>query len=357
MKNKIYQEIQNRLDTNKKVTIIVGTGASISVDRDFGMDALEVHLKGIIQGLIDKQPELQLEWESVLKKRNEGVDFENSLNELKSDGELLEIVIRETANFVAKINRKYLPALQRREIHIPISTLFSKLKGKLSNENPTINIITPNYDLLLEYALIKEQINFSDGFYGNLQKEYDWKEVEFDFLRYENYKPRNSKTPKTRQITTPHFKLHKIHGSLNYFVIRDKIIRDDTLTFNDDINVDRFIITPGATKYKRQIKNLEFLTPCDNVIQEADCFLFVGYGFNDIEIDFKIRKALNNGKNAIIVTKKMLGGGPDLISKHPKIIAIEAAATGKGSTIRHEGQVHNFNESLWEIDTFAREIL
>lgn len=361
MKSKIYRTIQDRIGrTNVKVTIVVGTGSSISVDCDFGMGALEKYLKDTIPKLISHDMGLQQEWEKVLQKRSEGVDFENSLNEIQQDSELLDTIIRETARFVTSINHKHVPALLKGEVHVPISTLFKKLSNKLSTQNPTIDIITPNYDLLLEYALRNEQIEFTDGFYGNIQKELNWDEAGRDFLRPSDYSSRRSPKWKVK----PHFRLHKIHGSLNYFELDGKIVRDDTLTFcgNDTIDhfidtIDRFIITPGSTKYKRIVETREFYKECDKAIEQANSFLFVGYGFNDNDIDIKIRKELNKGKNAVIVTKQLIGKGKDLLTSYPEIIAIEENPSGKGSCIHYEGATHDFDENLWKIDTFVHEIL
>lgn len=358
MKSKIYRTIQDRIGrTNVKVTIVVGTGSSISVDCDFGMGALEKYLKDTIPKLISQDLGLQQEWEKVLQKRSEDIDFENSLNEIQQDGELLDTIIRETARFVTSINHKHVPALQKGEVNVPISTLFKKLSNKLSTHNPTIDIITPNYDLLLEYALRKEQIEFTDGFYGNIQKELDWNEAEKDFLRLDHAHTKLRNTPKQTWKVKPHFRLHKIHGSLNYFDLDSKIVRDDTLTFLGNDTIGRFIITPGSTKYKRIVESREFYKECDKAIEQANSFLFVGYGFNDNDIDIKIRKELNKGKNAVIVTKQLIGKGKDLLKSYPEIIAIEENPSGKGSCIHYEGATHDFDENLWKIDTFVHEIL
>jgi hypothetical protein len=358
MKNKIYQEIQQRLNKqSQKITIIVGTGSSLSVDSDFGMWSLENQLKRIIPNLVNNFPKLKKEWAKVLKQLEEGVDFENSLNEIRSEGTLLDIIIRETGNFVTGVNRKHIPALQKGEIEIPISVLFKKLSNILSVHNPTIDVITPNYDLLLEYALRKANVEFTDGFYGNIQKELNWKEASNDFLMPYSIKRkgRASNTPKWN--LKPHFRLHKIHGSLNYFWSGDKVYRDDTLTFHENEGINRFIITPGTAKYQRIVETREFYIECDKAIENTDCFLFVGYGFNDNDIDVKIRKQLDKqGKNAIIITKELIGKGTDLLSRYPNIIAIEENTLKNGSCIHYQGKLHNFDENLWEINTFANEI-
>jgi hypothetical protein len=350
----IIKEIQQCFGTQtQKITIVVGTGSSMSVDLDFGMGSLEKHLKTCIPSLISDDPIKQKEWNKVLGKLEERVDFENSLNVISSEGELLSIIIKETGNFVCRINRKYMPSLQEGKTHIPISALFEKLsKGKFSRQNPTIDVITPNYDLLLEYAFVNAKYNFTDGFYGNVQKEFDWKEAENDFERSCIIK--NKKDNKRNY----HFRLHKVHGSLNYFNIGGKVVRDDTLAFFDTDSIERFIITPGTTKYERIVDKREFYAECDKAIENTDCFIFVGYGFNDNDIDSKIRKQLEKPeKNAIIITKNILMKGKELISTNKNIIAIEENDKEEGSIIHYQNGIHKHLKDIWKIDTFVKEIL
>lgn len=350
----IIEEIHRCFGTQiHKITIVVGTGSSMSVDLDFGMRSLEKYLKDIIPNLIIDKPNLLMEWDQVLEKLGEGVDFENSLNVISSNGELLSIIIKETGNFVCRINRKYIPSLQKGETHIPISVLFEKFsKGKFSRQNPTVDVITPNYDLLLEYAFVYAKYSYTDGFYGNVQKEFDWKEAENDFER--SYVIKGKKDYRRKY----HFRLHKVHGSLNYFNIEGKVVRDDTLAFFDADSIERFIITPGTTKYERIVDKREFYAECDKAIENTDCFIFVGYGFNDNDIDSKIRKQLaKSGKNAIIITKKLLGKGRELISTYGNIIAIEENYEEGGSIIHYQNGIHKHSKDVWKIDTFVKEIL
>jgi len=249
--------------------------------------------------------------------------------------------------------------LQTGDIQIPISVLFKELSKKFSTLNPTIDVITANYDLLAEYAFIKARVEFTDGFYGNIQKELNWKEAENNFVFPSNIRAKGNKNASQSMRIKHHFRLHKIHGSLNYFKIGEKVIRDDTIALFEPIPIERFIITPGNAKYQRIIENFsEFYTECDRAIENTDCFIFVGYGFNDGDIDSKIRKQLaKSGKNAIIITKKLLGKGRELISTYKNIIAIEENNEEGGSIIHYQNGIHKHSKDVWKIDTFVKEIL
>ncbi len=347
--DKIYQEIQERL--RKQLALIIGTGSSISVDFAFGMGALESHLKSVIPSVIIGDNQAESEWKLVLDNLNKKIDFENSLNVVKSDF-LLESIIVETGKHVAKVNYQNILKISIGEI--PIIALFERLKNALSYTNPIIDIITPNYDLIIENALTHCDIDYNDGFYGGIQKRFDWVESEQLFNRLEN----DNKSRKVYSKIKSHIRLHKVHGSLNYFVKNNNVYRNDSLSYFESINdYERFIITPGETKHKRIVENRHFYREMDNAIDKAQTYFFVGYGFNDIDIDKKICQNINQvSRKAIIVTKDFIGNAKRIISENPDIIAICDNYNG-GAIISYKGIEIEHDKPIWQIDEFANEIL
>ncbi|MBE9466768.1 MAG: SIR2 family protein [Bacteroidetes bacterium] len=345
----IYQEIQDRL--RKQLALIIGTGSSISVDFAFGMGALESHLKIVIPTAIKGDKQAVREWELVLENLGKKIDFENSLNVVKSDL-LLENIIIETGRHVAKVNYNNISNISLG--NILIIELFKRIKNALSYTNPIIDIITPNYDLIIENALSHCAIDYNDGFYGGIQKKFDWIESEQIFNRLED----NRKTGKPYPKVYPHVRLHKVHGSLNYFVKNENVYRNDSLSYFENIvDYERFIITPGETKHKRIVENRNFYREMDSAIEKAQTYLFIGYGFNDIDIDKKICQNINQvSRKAIIVTKDLIGNAAKILNENPSIIAICDNYKG-GATIRYEGQEFEHTKPIWQIDEFANEIL
>ena len=92
-KNLAYKGIQEFF--NDKPFVMFATGTSCAVDLDFGMPALERHLKDSIPlyALNSTQKE---EWEAVLTKLARSDDFETAMNSI-NDSDLLNYVINETA--------------------------------------------------------------------------------------------------------------------------------------------------------------------------------------------------------------------------------------------------------------------
>lgn len=347
--DEIYQEIQERL--RKQLALIIGTGSSISVDFAFGMRALETYLKLVIPTVVKGNKQAESEWELVLENLGNGIDFENSLNVVRSNY-LLENIIVETGKHVAKINYNNISKISLGDISI--IKLFQKLKNVLSYTNPIIDIITPNYDLIIENALSHCDIDYNDGFYGGIQMKFDWLESEQLFNRLEN----NRKTGKLYPKVYPHIRLHKVYGSLNYFVKNENVYRNDSLSYFDRIDdYERFIITPGETKHKRIVENRHFYREMDNAIDKAQTYLFIGYGFNDLDIDKKICQNVNQvSRKAIIVTKDLIGNAVKILDENPSIIAISDNYKG-GAIIRYEKQEFEHYKPIWQIDEFANEIL
>jgi len=191
--NIIYQELQERL--RKQLVVIIGTGSSMAVDYDFGMNSLEDHLKKEIPSQIKKNGKALSEWKKVLQNRKYGRDFENSLNGISSQF-LLNRIISETGKYVAYINNKNLSKINQG--NIPIKALFERLEQTFSYVNPVIDLITPNYDLIIENALSQCNIDYNDGFWGGLLKVFDWNESEQQYIRIEREKKTNKVYPRIK---------------------------------------------------------------------------------------------------------------------------------------------------------------
>ncbi len=95
----------------------------------------------------------------------------------------------------------------------------------------------------------------------------------------------------------------------------------------------------------------------DNSIDKAQTYFFIGYGFNDIDIDKKICQNINQiSRKAIIVTKDLIGNALKIINDNPSIIAISDNYKG-GAIIKYKGQEMTHINPIWQIDRFTTEIL
>ena len=348
----IYEEIQTRL--SKRTILIVGTGASIALDWQFGMAALEKRLNKTIPPLI-KTPLEQKEWDAVLEARKANKDFESSLSAVTST-ELLSNIITETGKHVINISRKHYTDLHTGSLQLPLYPLLNKLKQALPPSYPILDIITPNYDLLVEYTLAAIGLPYTDGFIGGIKKKLNWNESYQQFYRIKQEIIKGK-----RQLSyslSPYARLFKVHGSLNHYYQNKELIRNDAISFQSN-DQRRAIITPGDGKYQHIVENM--MEPYNHAIQaieEAQTFLFAGYGFNDTDIDKRITDlAGKSNYEVVIVTRDLLGKSMDLIANNPGAIAICRGENDDYSIIRHQKQELEVQTNIWAIDRFATEIL
>ncbi|MCT4588871.1 MAG: SIR2 family protein [Carboxylicivirga sp.] len=347
----VYEEIQGRL--SRKTVLIAGTGTSMALDVAFGMWALEKHLKAAMPDLLNSDDE-KAQWQGVLSRLQNNEDFESSLSEVQSEF-LLENIIKETANHVIQVSCKHYNAIQSGKIDWPLQPLLEKLRQALPPTNPVLDIITPNYDLLIEYTLGAIGLNYTDGFIGGLQKELNWSKAKEQFYRLNETLVRGKKQVSYSVI--PHARLFKVHGSLNYCQHSKKILRDDTIAFQQD-EIQRVIITPGKTKYQRIIEEgYDLHVPVRDVLKQVQTFLFAGYGFNDTDIDKQMAElAAKPNYEAIIVTKDLGGQSENMIKENPGIIVV-CQNDDHSSKVLWQKEELIVDKKIWEIDTFAKEIL
>jgi hypothetical protein len=67
------------------------------------------------------------------------------------------------------------------------------------------------------------------------------------------------------------------------------------------------IVTPGLSKYfETQLEPFRtILTQSDNEIENANGFLCIGYGFNDIHVQPKLITQIKNNKPIIVISKEI----------------------------------------------------
>ncbi len=154
---------------------------------------------------------------------------------------------------------------------------------KFINAHPKVlNIITTNYDCVLENVMSFNDISFTDGFNGRNLSLFD--ETSF----------------KEKDIVN----LLKVHGSLNWFDIDDKI---HYYVNNDNDDYKCVIIPPGKNKYQEVHKTpyRELIQKSDNIISKANSLLVIGFGFNDEHLTPKIKNKVKCGCPIVIITKEI----------------------------------------------------
>jgi hypothetical protein len=179
---------------------------------------------------------------------------------------------------------------------------------------------------------------------------------------YTTYIIKRKKKRKVERIKK-HIKLHKVHGSLNWFWQNHQIIEDNSLTYDREHTLKRAIIPPGDAKIPEAfMKYRNFFTRADNAIASDDAYIFVGYGFNDIDIEKEIDKQLViNGKHGVIITKELSDKAKNLINTDDNLWAVFQDPDNGANTLiknkKYNKQLIIENSDLWKIDEFTDIIL
>lgn len=361
-----YKELQQILD--EKVLLVVGTGASMAVDVRFGMGALSEELLKKIPHQIKSNNNSEKQWQQVADKLQKGIDLESALKETNNKF-LIKKIVQVSGDFVAELDKTYKLEILDNKIEVPIGTFIRRLFEGLQEHDSILDIITPNYDLLIEHWCDQYKVPYISGFYGGIKKYENWEEAKNQMLCVKPVRKRGKISAKIR--TKKHIRLHKVHGSLNWFYNGSDKFEDNSLTyysFSNNTSMERFIITPGDSKYQKAFLNaFDFFAYANEAVKGEGAFVFVGYGFNDDHIQNKIvSEILDEKKPGIIITKGLSENAEKLLTHSEKLWAVYHISKNYDQVSEDDSLIYNKkfgkplplkNKSLWEIQEFSREIL
>lgn len=200
-----------------------------------------------------------------------------------------------------------------------------------------VNIVTTNYDRVLEYIMSYYNFPYTDGFNGKVLSIFN--ETKF----------------KDKEIVN----LVKVHGSLNWFDV------DGEIRFLSSISKDETpkIIAPGKNKYQEAYSSpyRELIQKADDLIKNASSFLVVGFGFNDEHLTPKIKAKVKKGTPIILITKTVSDSSYKELENAEKYMLFEENSSGKTKVIYKENSTSEKKEfelegDLWQLNNFM-EIL
>lgn len=177
---------------------------------------------------------------------------------------------------------------------------IKKLLNKFYSVHPQkIDIITTNYDRILENVLSYNNLPFSDGFNGK----------ELSIFNEKLFK-------KDKNVN-----LIKVHGSLNWFNVGGDI---RYLTEHNE-DFEPYIISPGNKKYKQTYSKpyRELIQIADDYIKTSSSFLVVGFGFNDEHLTPQIIHQVKQGVPIVIISKKITESCKKELVEAQKFIFLE----------------------------------
>lgn len=160
-----------------------------------------------------------------------------------------------------------------------------------------------------------------------------------------------------------HVRLHKVHGSLNYFFHRNYVIENNAWAWDAPAFSQRVMITPGLSKYQTlQTYRQELLQVADAAIEKSNHFMFLGYGFNDKHLEEYIkRKLVGQSCKGLIVTRDSNLRIETLLAAASNLwlVCRDPASHADGTRIsnkQYSGDLTLPAKRLWDIGEFTTEI-
>lgn len=170
--------------------------------------------------------------------------------------------------------------------------------NRVNSKGESVNVFTSNYDLFNEIALETNNIDYTTGFKGNVERYFTPSVFRFRIVDDEN-RYKDKWDPIRRYV-----KLYKIHGSVNWLEDEEanKIIQKDFYSSNNEIEAR--MIYPAMSKH-----NLTRQSPYSELFREFSIHLqtsksvliIIGYGFPDTHINQLISQGLDNPDLTVII--------------------------------------------------------
>lgn len=327
-RDNLARVIQKYLE--KQPVILLGTGATIPYGLP-SMTELANHIKESIE-------DNSTEWESFLSALETIGDLEKALQDTQLNPLLTDKIIIKTWEL---INHKdlecYNGLLDETEKKFPLKDLFSKL---LQSHPKHVKVITTNYDRVAEYAADLAEANIHTGFSGRYLLSFT-----------QNYL---QSCPNQNRVD-----IWKVHGSLDWFNRENNLSFSSPLAKEIPKNTVPLVVMPGVVKYQQT--HLEpyrtVMNEADKALMQAQCFLCIGYGFNDEHVQPKLFQQIQKkGKPIITIVKKLTEIGKKLLFNSPtKSIVLEDAENNK--TCLHYFENNEYKNEImdgnfWQLGEF-----
>ena len=191
------------------------------------------------------------------------------------------------------------------------SAVHARFLQRVANKWSKIgrDIFTLNYDTVIEATLDKLRYDYVDGFRGSRRAWFD--PTVFD----------------EPSVCAPNFRLHKLHGSVNWLRESSGHVRRAVVSTASDIT-DTVVVYPSEQKYlQTQFGVYETLIGRFRSRLRApnmnNCLVTLGYSFNDEHINEAIMDAVNATASNLTVIA-FVGPDPKAAEQRAQLTAIEA---------------------------------
>ncbi len=339
----VKRQIQDHLQEG--LLLVVGTGVSIAEGIP-GMGALASHLKAEIPATFTLSPDPG--WQQVVAALDAGDHLEAAMGKATLQQATVDAIVAKTADLIRRHEEVVFERVLRDNKTLPF-TVFVRHLFKAARQ---INLITPNYDRLVEFATEAAGIGLNSRIFGYLHGIPAPKRSA-DAHRESYYLGKNAAFR-----STPCLCVHKPHGSLDWYEVNGQVVRCPT-----KIGKPPLIITPGSSKYRQSFQRAfdDQRAAGNRAATIATRLMFLGYGFNDDHLEQYLCPGLRLSKPSIIVTRDLSANARTIIrnSAQTAILALSAAPGADHKTVvtSSSGEELVIDEVLWNLDAFNKGVL
>lgn len=325
---------------------VVGSGASCALGLP-SMGQLGAHLLASIPSLLGGgSVALTSAWDQISTCLMNGGGLEAALDIDPLPAALADLITNEVAVIVGREEQEAVRTMLAATDPPAFGSLFSHI---LQN-NDSADVITTNYDRLLEVAAAIASVRVDTMFYGHTLGRLDERLSREELLEPITY---TGAAARVRLRTRRHIRLAKPHGSLDWFAHNDIFVRSEM-----ELPGARQIVAPGGSKYRLGY-NMPFdlqRSRANTAIDQASAFLIIGYGFNDDHLETHLKAAFPKVP-AVVVAQELSANAKSFLSTNTTALGIEANGAGSGARLIRGVDQLEVPVELWKLEVLLKETL
>ncbi|MGO4572896.1 SIR2 family protein [Microvirga sp. 2TAF3] len=279
------------------------------------------------------------QWDAFLTELTY-TDLESALTRVQFTERQTHRVVEVTRDFLLPYDLEVFNNVLSDRRCLPLARLYRHL---FKSTHKTIDVVTPNYDRIAEYAADVAEVSHHVGFsYGYMNKR--------------------AKDPNTRVYhggqPSRTVCVWKVHGSFDWFRDADEVVLGLPTCRETPVGFTPMMITPGVEKYRLAYDEpFRTIMRCsDAAMERARAFLCIGFGFNDQHLQTKLIERCEADLLPIVVitmeltkqAKAVLFGG-----RCRQFLALERSASGTRMYMKDEPDgVELIGQDIWQLGSF-----
>lgn len=291
--------------------VILGSGASVAHGIP-GMPQLRDRL--LATSPPDETPLNATSWYEFLEKLK-STDLEAALSSVKVPERITQHIVETTWDFLAPYDMRILDLIARDRNALPLTRLFRHL---FQSTHTTIDVVTPNYDRVAEFAADAGEFCHFTGF-------------SYGYIRHRAKDPFPRIRLGKQEARTVN--VWKVHGSFDWFADADGIVVGLPVAGQRPADLIPVIVTPGIEKFRlthdEPFRSIQ--QGADEALQWARGYFCVGYGFNDPHVQTKlVERCRSEPVPLVLITKQITATALEFLrsGKCQKYLAVEEDAAG-----------------------------